>query len=446
MKRYLYWIWLSLRLGAGSNRFLPLIERFGSPEAIFDAEPEELLSLRREIGEKTVDSLLNRNLDEAYQIETYCATHGIHILPFGSADYPKLLTNLKNPPIILYARGKYKGLAKKVSLAVVGTRTLTEYGRRTAYKIGYELARAGAVVVSGLALGIDSVAACGALDAGGFTVAVLGSGLDSVYPAEHKPLAAEIAKKGLMLSEYPPLVGPTRQAFPMRNRIISGLGLGTVVIEADEHSGSLITAKDAILQGRDVFAVPGNVDEKNALGTNALIKDGATAVTSAADILENYRYLYRGMIDVTELKRASMCSMLHKGALAKHGVDEGEEDIAAKNGEENAPLSRLLHTRKKVDGSTVKAVSGEQEHPIYEPSSVPTEPAPHSEADASVALRAALDETTRKVLDLMPVGTPVSVDYICTFGMNVTDVMVAFTMLEYHGLADPYPGGLYCRK
>lgn len=445
MKRHLYWIWLSLRLGAGSNRFVNLIERFGSPEAIFDAEPEELLSLRRELGEKTVDSLLNRNLDQAYQIETYCATHGIHILPFGGADYPKLLTNLKNPPIILYARGKYKGLDKKVSVAVVGTRSLTEYGRKTAYKIGYELARAGAVVVSGLALGIDSVAACGALDAGGFTVAVLGSGLDSVYPAVHKPLAAEIAKKGLILSEYPPLVGPTRQAFPMRNRIISGLGLGTVVVEADEHSGSLITARDAILQGRDVFAVPGNVDAKNALGTNALIRDGATAVTCAADILETYRYLYRGMIDVTEIRRASVRSELVPGALAKHGVDEGEETLNPKKKEE-APLSRLLHTRKKVDGDTVKAVSGEREYPQGEPSVLPVQQPPKAEADASVDVLAELDEVTKKILNQMPVGKPVSIDYLCACGFEVGAVMSALSMLEVYGFAESYPGGVYYRK
>lgn len=445
MKKNLYWIWLSLRLGAGSHRFVNLIERFGSPEAIFDAEPEELLSLRREFGEKTVESLLNRNLDQAYQIETYCATHGIHILPFGGADYPKLLTNLKNPPIILYARGKYKGLDKKVSVAVVGTRSLTEYGRKTAYKIGYELARAGAVVVSGLALGIDSVAACGALDAGGFTVAVLGSGLDSVYPAVHKPLAAEIAKKGLLLSEYPPLVGPTRQAFPMRNRIISGLGLGTVVIEADEYSGSLITARDAILQGRNVFAVPGNVDEKNAIGTNALIKDGATPVTCAADILETYRYLYRGMIDVTELKRASMRSELVPGALAKHGVDEGELSVEVKK-KEDAPLSRLLHTRKKVDGETVKAVSGERQYPVNEPSVLPVQQPPKAEADTSVDALAELDEKSRMILDHIPVGKPVSIDYICSLGFEASEVMSALTMLEFYGLAESYPGGVYYRK
>ncbi len=444
MKRSLYWIWLSLRLGAGNSRFVSLLERFGSPEAIFDAEPDELLALRDDFGEKTVSALLQKNLDEAYQIETYCASHRIRILTFGSEDYPKLLTNLKNPPIILYARGNTKALAKKVSVAVVGTRSLTEYGRKTAYKIGYELARAGVAVVSGLALGIDSVAACGALDAKGFTVAVLGSGLDSIYPAAHKKLAGEIAAKGLLLSEYPPLVGPTRGSFPMRNRIISGLALGTTVIEADETSGSLITARDAILQGRDVFAVPGNVDAKNALGTNALIKDGATAVTSAADILENYRYLYRGMIDVTELGRAAMRSTLLPGALAAHGVEEGEGQSAAQ--EKDAPLSRLLHSRKKVDGETVKAVSGEQVHPVYDKSEVPTEPAPRAKADESVEALASLDEPSRRVLDIMPIGTPVSVDYICENGVDTSEVMIALTMLEVSGLVQSYPGGLYCRK
>ena len=231
----------------------------------------------------------------------------------------------------------------------------------------------------------------------------------------------------------------------MRNRIISGLGLGTVVIEADDRSGALITAKEAIVQGRNVFAIPGNVDEKNAIGTNALIKDGATAVTCAADILETYRYLYRGMIDVTELKRASMRSELVPGALAKHGVDEGEPSVEPKKKEE-APLSHLLHTRKKIDGETVKTVSGERDYPVNEPSVLPVESAPRAEADASVDALAQLDEMTRSIFEQMPVGKPVSVDYLCSLGFDVSHVMIAFTMLEFHGLADSYPGGLYARK
>ncbi len=440
----MYWIWLSLRLGEGNLHFLKLIERFGTPEAIFDAEPDELLALRNEFGEKTIGALLNRNLDEAYQIETYCTSHRIQILTFGSEDYPKLLTNLKNPPIILYARGKCRGLDKKVSIAMVGTRSLTDYGRKTAYKIGYELAKADVVVVSGMALGIDSVAACGALDAGGFTVAVLGSGLDCVYPAAHKKLAAKIAAKGLILSEYPPLVGPTKYSFPMRNRIISGLGLGTVVVEADDKSGSLITARNAILQGRDLFAVPGNVDALNAMGTNALIKDGATAVTSASDILENYRYLYRGMIDMSELKRASARSELVRGALAKHGVAEIEE--IDDNRKKDAPLSRLLHTKKKVDGETVKAVSGTPERPVFEKNEVPAEPSPRMDADKSVKILAGLDDAARKVFELMPIGTPISIDQIGeNCALEAGEIMTAFTVLEVQGLVQSYPGGVYCR-
>ncbi len=443
MKRYLYWIWLSLRLGEGSKRFVDLMERFGTPQAIFDADSDELLSLRNEFGEKIVNMLLDKNLDKAYQIETYCTAHHIQILPFGSDDYPKLLTNLKNPPIILYARGNCRGLDKKVSVAVVGTRKLTEYGRKTAYKLGYELAKAGAVVVSGMALGIDSVAACGALDAGGFTVAVLGSGLDCVYPAAHKKLAAEIAEKGLILSEYPPLVGPTKYSFPMRNRIISGLSLGTVVVEADEHSGSLITAREAIMQGRDVFAVPGNVDAHNALGTNALIKDGATAVTSAADILENYRYLYRGVIDITELRRAAEVSELVPGALEKHGVDEDKNSVYKKK---DTPLSRLLHKKKKVDGETVKAISDEQEKPVFEPNEVSAEPLPPTQADDSVKIVASLGELARKIYETMPIGVEVDIDYICHgCDVNSGEAVLELTMLEVRGLIQIYPGGTYYR-
>ena len=252
MARSLYWIWLSLRVGEGKTGIAELLEHFGSPENIYDADAHELGDYFGRTRRALCESLSDKNLDEAYRIESYCVKNGISILCYSQKDYPRLLTNLKNPPIILYARGKIADLDERVAIGVVGTRSITEYGRQSAYKIGYELAAAGAVVVSGLALGNDSVAACGALDAGGRTIAVRGSGLDRIYPAAHTKLATEIAKTGMIVSEYPPRASPSRGSFPTRNRIISGLSQGTLVIEASRGSGALITAKDAILQGRDI--------------------------------------------------------------------------------------------------------------------------------------------------------------------------------------------------
>ena len=192
MSRDLYWIWLSLRMGPGREGVVSLLEHFGSPQGVYEADARELSDYFGSSKRRLCEALQNKNLDEAYSIDQYCSKNRITILRCGEKGYPKLLTNLKNPPIILYARGRIADLDSRVSISVVGTRSLSEYGRQTAYKIGYELGVAGAVVVSGLALGIDSVAACGALDARGRTVAVLGSGLDRIYPAAHKKLGGMI--------------------------------------------------------------------------------------------------------------------------------------------------------------------------------------------------------------------------------------------------------------
>ena len=445
----LYWIWFALRMGAGSSGCVELLEHFGSPENIYAATARELEDFPGKRGKARYAPLLNKNLDEAYHIEQYCARYGISILKYSQAGYPKLLTNLKNPPIILYARGKIEDLNARVAIGVVGARELSEYGRKTAYKIGYELAAAGAVVVSGLALGIDSVAACGALDARGRTVAVLGSGLDYIYPPVHKPLAQNIATHGLILSEYPPLAKPSRRSFPLRNRIISGLCHGTLVVEARDGSGALITAKEAILQGRNVYAIPGNIDAKTAKGTNSLIKDGATAVTCAADILENYQYLYGKTLNISELNRATKHSNLQRGALAIRGVEEGDDIRTVKSGAEpsRGRLSQMLNQKGHIDGDTVKRVSGETEYPVYNDDKRPkTIDAPQAAVPTEGNIPDDLSPQVAAILSAMPVGCAVGVDYICCRGFEAAEVMTALTLFEVRGLVEAKPGNLYIRK
>ncbi len=458
MNHTLYWLWLSLCLGQGNPHFTSLLERFGSPDVLYRMSSEELITLEREFGSKTVERLLNKNLDAAYSLEEYCVKKSVNILCYGQEDYPKPLTNLKNPPIILYARGQIAKIAGKLCIGVVGTRSMTAYGRDAAYRMGFELASAGAVVVSGLARGIDSAAACGALDAGGVTVAVLGSGVDHVYPSEHERLAHEIEEKGVVLSEYVPTATPNKFTFPMRNRIISGLSQGTVVIEAPAHSGALITARDAILQGREVFALPGNVGSPGADGTNDLIKDGAAAVTSASDILEGYAYLYRNSLNPAEAKRVSACAGFARGKMAAHGVSEEEVPVWNPN-ERKRPLSDVLHVNKQVDGETVRKLSGETEYPIFgeaiaserSPENVPESGFPErkekeSTSDHSAERLAGLPEDCRAVFEAMPLGEPVSADEMCRAGFGISQVMIAFTMLEVAGLVSALPGGLYCRR
>ncbi len=451
MENLLYWLWLSQRLGQGSSNFVGLIEQFGTPRAIYEASEEELLTFKKEFGEGTLEKLFDKNLDEAYSLEEYCVRKSVKILHYGAKDYPKQLTNLKNPPIILYARGRTDSLAGKLCVGVVGTRDMTDYGRDAAYRMGYELASAGAVVVSGLALGIDSVAACGALDAGGFTVAVLGSGIDHVYPSEHKRLAAEIEEKGILMSEYPPTEAPTKPAFPMRNRIISGLSQGTLVVEASARSGALITAKNAVLQGRELFALPGNVDSVSADGTNALIRDGAAAVTCAADLLEGYAYLYRDSIDLSAIRRVSGCSRFASGKLLAHGVSEQARTSKGKVAHEGR-LSDTLHLEKRIDGKTVRELSGETEYPVYDAEranqaqTAQRAETPKLEPDRSAEALGALPADCREVFEAMPIGTPVSADSLCKAGFDISQLMIAFTMLEVNGLITALPGGLYCRR
>ena len=237
----LYWIWLAQKLGAG-NRYLPyLMERYSDAFEVYRADSEELFDT--EMPEALQEALSDKKLDEALAISDYCTRLRIGILTYKSELYPAGLRRLKDPPTVLYYRGRMPDLSKMVSISVVGTRTMSEYGKSAGYKIAYELASAGVCIVSGMALGVDSVAACAALEACNTTIAVLGSGVDVIYPKEHTTLYKKIIERGAVISEYPPTTRPEGRHFPQRNRIISGLGMGTIVIEGDMRSGALIRGR-----------------------------------------------------------------------------------------------------------------------------------------------------------------------------------------------------------
>lgn len=210
---------------------------------------------------------------------------GASLVTWDERGYPERLCEIPDPPPCLYVRGEYRQ-GDALAVAVVGARGASTYGRATASRLGAELARAGFTVVSGLAFGIDAAAHEGALAAGGRTIAVLGTGVDVIYPRAHASLAARIAVRGALISEFPPGSPPRREHFPRRNRLIAGLGLGTVVVEAAEHSGSLITARLALEQGREVFAVPGPAGAELSRGTHRLLRQGARLVESAEDVIE----------------------------------------------------------------------------------------------------------------------------------------------------------------
>lgn len=281
-----YWIWLSSIPGIGSSKGRTLLDYFKTPKNIWQAD-EKRLSEINGLNRQNIEKLLDKNLRLQVEKHIYnIERNNIRPVPIVSSEYPKLLSQIYDPPLVLYTKGP---LQFEKCIAIVGSRRATDYGLRTAKNLARDLASIGINVVSGFARGIDSKAHEGALEVAGATTAVLGCGLDIVYPPEGYRLMEKIISNGTIVSEYLPGFPPLPANFPARNRIISGLSAGVIVIEANERSGSLITVNFALEQGREVFAVPGNVNSLNSSGTNRLIKEGAKMVTNTEDVLEELR-------------------------------------------------------------------------------------------------------------------------------------------------------------
>jgi DNA processing protein len=277
--------WLALRLvpGLGSRSAVPLVQHFGSPEAVFRASRSELMAagLRGSVAQSIASGC---TFDDAVDQQRLVEAAGVQLIPFNDPGYPDLLRDIFDPPLVLFGRGRVD-LLDRAMLGVVGTRRPSAYGIAAAERLSGELAAAGIVIVSGMARGVDTAAHRAALESGGDTVAVFGSGIDHIYPAENRKLAGEIAERGLLVSEFPMGAPAHPQNFPTRNRIVSGLSFGVLVVEGAQYSGSAITARLAMEQGREVFAVPGNITSKMSWGPNLLIKQGAKLVQAAEDVL-----------------------------------------------------------------------------------------------------------------------------------------------------------------
>ena len=294
-----YWIWLAELPGLRSQTRLALLEHFGDPENIHCADAGEILLVENMTREQAA-VLENKSLSNAEKILGECRRLRLRVLTLQDADYPDRLRNIYDPPCVLYVRGHMPAMDEEVAVAVVGTRDATPYGVQCADKIAGQLAAGGAVVVSGLARGIDSVAIRGALRSGGVTVGVLGCGVDVIYPPENRYLYEDVAAAGALISEYPPGTEAKGKHFPVRNRIISGLCAATLVVEAPKDSGALITADRAIEQSRDLYAVPGPIDAKESVGCNRLIRQGAGLVTCGWDILQDYQARFPGKLRCEE--------------------------------------------------------------------------------------------------------------------------------------------------
>lgn len=452
----LYWVWLASRLGAACVDFPRLMLKYDNPYDIYTAGADELSSVES-VGMPTVRKLCDKSLDAAIRIVEFCSKTGVCILPYSDERYPNRLRILRDPPVLLYVRGNMPDMDKRVCIAMVGTRRMSEYGRGCAYKIAYELGAAGAVVVSGMALGIDGVAAGGAINGGGETIAVLGSGIDVVYPREHGRLMSLISENGAVVTEYAPGTPPAGEHFPLRNRIISGMCQGTLVVEADEHSGAMITARDAVTQGRQLFAIPGNLGEENTSGTNLLIRDGAIIVIETKDILREYEYLYGNNIDTARLLTAQKRYSFSEETLTRMGVFarySPRRSSAAAN-TPSAPREAFERGTQKnatdAKPKTVRTVKADKTLTAHEyiggaGAKVSSGVALKAEGDDSAALLGSLDERYRKIFAEIPDDRAITADTLTKLGFSIGEVMTAMTMLEVKGLISSLPGGLYIKR
>ncbi len=431
-ERDLYWIWVATKFGVASKEFAKLADKFSSPYDIYRLTAEELEQISG-LGKSIREKLCDKSIEEAYSLIKCCRKYKIEIIGYGDEKYPARLRSIEDPPVVLYCLGKLPNMNSRLCIGAVGTRKMSEYGKQTAYKICYELASANAIIVSGMALGIDSVCASGALEAGASTVAVLGCGVLVTYPKEHAKLKKVIEKRGAIISEYPPFASPNASNFPKRNRIISGLCQGVLVVEGAKGSGALITASRAIAQGRELFAVPGNVDESNSEGPNELIQNGANVALSAKDILDNFAFLYGDVINYARLTYASKRSELDESVLKKYGV--------------SSAYYKGKFTQKEPDealSSSTPSASPYADIKLSFPKRESTQRLA-SEQNKSAAAYEGLDENTRKIYDALPKDKDFAPDAVAVDGQSISDIIGALTILEINGLVLSLPGGMFRR-
>jgi DNA processing protein len=356
---------LSLTSGVGPRTRKLLMDRFGDAESVFTAAPSDLQSVDG-VGKKIAGAIVAaREIDVEGEIDV-CRKNGIAILTQADPRYPRSLREIPDPPGVLFVRGDILP-TDALSVAIVGSRHATPYGLAQAERLAAGLARAGLTIVSGLARGIDGAAHRATLAAGGRTLAILGGGILQLYPPEHAPLADEVAKSGAVISEAPPRMIPMGGAFPQRNRIITGMSLGTIVVEASDRSGALISARHAMEQGREVFAVPGRVDNRMARGCHRLIRDGARLVETVDDVLEELGPLVAPAIKQTgeEIRHPAELQLNEIEQQVLQVIDGDATSIDAIIGRSGLPTHQVLATIsvlevrrviRRLSGSTVARI------------------------------------------------------------------------------------------
>lgn len=410
-----HWIWLATRAAMNERNKICLLEHFGDPEDIFYAQTDAYREVEG-MTKAAMEALADKDLTSSEKILSECMEKNIHICAYHDAHYPERLKNIPDPPLVLYYKGNMPNFDGNPVISVVGTRKASAYGLGVAKRMGYQIARCGAIVVSGIASGIDAMSMKGALTAGGCVVGVLGCGADKIYPASNRSLYADTERNGCLLTEFPPGTPPYGWNFPKRNRVISGLACGVLVVEAPEGSGSLITARDAANQGRDVFVVPGNIDVPTFMGSNGLLREGAIAVSSGWDVVSEYSALFPDKIR-RDTSPVRMSGYDDEAEAVQPGEGVKELKVAQKA---TSPGKNRDSDRKK---KKITIDNGES--------------APYIDV---VGVYDGLTQDEQLVVQQLKAGVRLVDDVIADTGMPAGKVLATLTILEVKGIVERLPG------
>jgi len=431
----LHWIWFANLQGIKMRDKYKLLEAFGDPQTIYEADSRTLIhkGVPSVYAERIIDG---KSLEKAASILEDCIDYEIDLLPITDTRYPDRLRNIDDPPLLLYTLGQFPDLEHRVSVAVVGTRKASREAVEIAYDFSHELAESEIFILSGMATGIDLAANRAAIDASGQTIAVLGCGLDICYPESSRPVYKQILDgHGCLISEYPPGTRPIGRNFPIRNRIMSGLSMGVLLVAAPAKSGALITANLAADQGRDVFVVPGGIDDPIFEGSNDLIKQGATAVTDTRDIVMQYRAQYPNYFSSAVPRWAGQMRIFQ-------GADStASEQVAApsffyrakKDPNRKSVIDELIDAIKPKSikrPSAQKPIKKEPE-PI-QPAAEP--PKPENRLEQHIDTLSSLSEQTQRIAKSVAEGCKTIDQIVENTGIDSSDVLTELTLLEVMGV------------
>ena len=409
-----HWIWLSTRRSISDRLKVELVRQFQDPETIYFADTDSF-SVIEGLSEEGRSALGDKNLTEAEKILRDCQRENISILTYQDAAYPSRLKNIPDPPLVLYYKGRLPDFDGLPLIGVVGTRKASAYGMNAAKKMGYQIGRCGGIVVSGMAYGIDGMATRGALTAGAAAVGVLGCGADVVYPPSNWGLFADMEQYGCLLSEFAPGTPPIGRNFPKRNRIISGLSCGVLVVEAPEKSGALITAQLALDQGRDVFVVPGNIDVDTFVGSNRLLRDGALAIGSGWDILSEYETQFPGKITKFDgFMRQKADDEIREFVPQTEKIKPKVAQKAPQLGKNK--LSKQNNDKKVIDNDA---------------------PSPYSDLEDKMP---PLLPDEQKIVSCLTKAPRVVDDVIAETGLPTAKMLATLTLLQVKGIVKQHPG------